>query len=293
MSAQSSPMNEADLDAHLRRLLEEQSVEFRKDVLLSMETVSRHTNNRLDKELDEKLEALQQAWAPDQAKTPFVFVLLSALLFVSLILNIYTLSVSKTHPAAVAAGDGATVSGLQPALEAISKLEDLYSERVGQLKQAWLMTGWAVNQELGYPYNEIALDKQRADIVEQLLEQLSATGYSGKIILETHVGEFCLLGSQEKGFNLPPPDLTVDKCEFTGNPVQPTDSAAAHQSLRFANFVNSSPLLNEDSISIEVVAASREDPAYDYPDKSELTTAQEWNHTAARNNRVVIRLEPN
>jgi CheY-like chemotaxis protein len=293
MNTQSSPMDEAELDAHLRRLLEEQSVEFRKDVLLSMETVSRHTSNRLDKELDEKLEALQQAWAPDQAKTPFVFVLLSALLLVSLILNIYTLSVSKTHPAAVAAGDGATVSGLQPALEAISKLEDLYAERVGQLKQAWLMTGWAVNQELGYPYNEIALDKQRADVVEQLLEQLTATGYSGKIILETHVGEFCLLGSQEKGFNLPPPDLTVDKCEFTGNPVQPTDSAAAHQSLRFANFVNSSPLLNEDSISIEVVAASREDAADDYPDKSELTTAHEWNHAAARNNRVVIRLEPN
>jgi len=154
------------------------------------------------------------------------------------------------------------------------------------------MIDWALNQELGYPYDEIALDNQRADVVEQLLEQLSATGYSGKIILETHAGEFCLLGDQQKGFRLPPPDLTVDQCEFTGNPVQPIDSAAAHQSLRFANFINSSPLLSEGSISMEVVTVSRDEPLFDYPDKSDQTTAHSWNHAAARNNRVVVHLEP-
>jgi hypothetical protein len=154
------------------------------------------------------------------------------------------------------------------------------------------MAGWAINQELLYPYDEIALDKQRADIVEQLLVRLSESGYAGKIILETHAGEFCLLGDQETGFRLPLPEQTVEQCEFIGNPVQPSDLPAAHQSLSFANFVNSTPLLNEGPLAMEVVAASRTDPLYVYPDKSEATTAQAWNEIAEKNNRVVIFLEP-
>ncbi len=286
------PMDEAQLDTHFRRLLEEQSVEFRKDVLLSLETVARQTSNRLNRELDEKLETLQQTLVPAHTRSPLALVLLTVSLLVSLILNIYMLSDDETHPAVVTAGDGVPASDPQPAPEAISKLEALYAERADQLRQAWEMAGWALNKGLGYPYDEIALDNQRADIVEQLLEQLSATGYSGKIILETHAGEFCLLGNQEKGFRLPPPDLTIDQCEFTGNPVQPTDSAATHQSLRFANFISSSPLLGEDSISMEVVAAAREEPLFAYPDKSDRTTAHDWNHAAAKNNRVVVHLEP-
>ncbi len=292
MHQQTGLPGEAEPDARFRRLLEEQSVEFRKDVLLSLDTVAHQTSNRLNRELDEKLEALQQTRVPDQTRYPVTLAVLTALLIVSLILNIYMLSNDETYPAVVTTDNGAMASDLQPAAEAISTLEALYAERAGQLKQSWLVTGWALNQELEYPYDEIALDNQRADIVEQLLEQLSATGYNGEIILETHAGEFCLLGDQETGFRLPPPDLTVDQCDFTGNPVQPTDSAAAHQSLRFANFINSSPLLSEESISIEVVAASREEPLFDYPDKSDQTTADTWNHAAARNNRVVIHMEP-
>ncbi|GMQ89523.1 MAG: hypothetical protein BMS9Abin09_1019 [Gammaproteobacteria bacterium] len=291
MRQQASPMDEAQLDTHFRRLLDEQSVEFRKDVLLSMETVARQTSNRLEKELDEKLESLQQTKAPTQPGPPFLTVLLTVLLFISLILSFYMLSNRETTPAVVAAVDGTMASESQKAAQAINELNSLYAERTSQLGESWQMTSWALNQEFAYPYNELALDKQRADAVEQLLEKLSATGYSGKIILETHVGEFCLLGNQEKGFRLPPPDLTVDLCEFTGNPVQPTDAVAAHQSLRFANFVNSSPLLSEGAISIEVVAATREDPLFEYPEKSDQTSAHDWNHAAAKNNRVVVRLE--
>jgi hypothetical protein len=43
---------------------------------------------------------------------------------------------------------------------------------------------------------------------------------------------------------------------------------------------------------MEVVAASRTDPLYTYPDKSEGLTAQAWNEVAAKNNRVMIILEP-
>ena len=79
---------------------------------------------------------------------------------------------------------------------------------------------------------------------------------------------------------------------IVGNPVQAADLPSAHQSLAFANFINSTPLLRDTDYSLDVVAASRAEPLFDYPEKSAQTTAQAWNEVAAKNNRLVIRLEP-
>ena len=280
------------LDDHLRSLLEEQRVEIRKDMLLSMDTVAQQTSNRLNKELDDRLDTFKEEMPP--APTPSIVptVLLTALLFVSMALNFSLHKQQENDVAHVSAANEAQASSQQLAEQEIGNLQALQAETVALLNKTWQLAGWAINQELLYPYDEIALDKQRADIVEQLLLRLSESGYPGKIILETHAGEFCLLGDQESGFRLPAPELTVDQCDFIGNPVQASDLPAAHQSLSFANFVNSTPLLNEDAMAMEVLAASRIDPLYAYPDKSDTTTAQAWNEVAAKNNRIVIFLEP-
>jgi len=292
MHISSSSLDAGQLDTHLRSLLEEQRVEIRKDVLLGMDTISQQTSNRLNKELDEKLDDLKQELPPAQTPSIVPTVLLIALLFVSMAWNFSIHRQEKKDVTTVSAANDVHASSQQEAEKAVNNLEALQVETVALLNKSWQMAGWAINQELLYPYDEIALDKQRADIVEQLLVRLSESGYAGQIILETHAGEFCLLGDQQSGFRLPSPELTVDQCEFIGNPVQPTDLPAAHQSLSFANFVNSTPLLNEGQLAMEVVAASRTDPLYVYPDKSEQTTAQAWNEVAEKNNRVVIFLEP-
>ena len=292
MQSSSSGLNAGQLDTHLRSLLEEQRVEIRKDMLLSMDTVSQQTSNRLNKELDEKLDAVKQELLPVQTPSIVPTVLLTALLFASMAWNFSIHKQEEKDHAPVSAANNVQASSQQEAEQAISNLEALQAETVGLLNKTWQMAGWAINQELLYPYDEIALDKQRADMVEQLLARLAESGYAGKIILETHAGEFCLLGNQETGFRLPAPELTVDQCEFVGNPVQPTDLPAAHQSLSFANFVNSTPLLNQGPLAMEVIAGSRTDPLYAYPDKSETTTAQTWNEVAEKNNRIVIFLEP-
>jgi CheY-like chemotaxis protein len=292
MQDSAKSLNAAQLDTHLRSLLEEQRVEIRKDMLLSMDTVSQQTNNRLNKELDEKLDAFKQQLPPVQTPSMVPTIALAGLLLVSLIWNFSMHRQHEQATSAVSAGNDVEASSQQEAEQTISKLEALQAETVALLSKSWQLTSWAINQELLYPYDEIALDGARADMVEQLLTRLFETGYTGKVILHTHAGEFCLLGDQETGFRLPPPDITVDQCEFIGNPVQAADLPAAHQSLSFANFVNSTPLLNEGQLTMEVVAASRADPLYAYPDKPEGPTAQVWNEVAAKNNRVVIILEP-
>ena len=278
------------LDAHVRSLLDEQRVEIRKDMLLSMETVTRQAGSKLNKELDERLDSVAARQGPPKRSSPLPLIVLIVLLFLSMAWNLI-LNRQKVEPA-VASGKETQLEVTQQAERAVARLKALQTETLDLLTHSWKALGWAINQSLEYPYDEIALDQQRIDIVEQLLQRLTAAGYRGKVILETHSGEFCLMGDQDSGFRLPPADTSVNQCEFIGNPVQPAESPAAHQSLQFANFITSTPLLEQDAYTLEVVARPRAEPLYEYPAKTAETAAQAWNEAAASNNRVILRLEP-
>jgi CheY-like chemotaxis protein len=284
-------LDASDLNSHMRGLLDEQRVEIRKDVLVGMETVARQTAGKIARELDERFETLAGRQEPPSRSSTLPLIVLSILLFVSVAWNLL-LNRRNQDMVLVDNNDEAQLAVAQQAENAVARLRTLQAETLGLLANSWKALGWAMNQSLQYPYDEVALDKQRVELIEQLLVRLGDTGYKGKVTLETHVGKFCLMGDQDTGFRLPPPELTVDQCEFIGNPVQPTDSPGAHQSLRFANFVNSTPLLEQDNFVLEIVTSSREEPLYAYPARSAETTAQAWNEVALRNNRVLVALEP-
>ena len=280
----------SELDTHLRGLLDEQRVEIRKDVLLSLETVARQTGSKLNRELGEQLQLLSGQQPAAERRSGLALTVLIVLLFVSMAWNL--MLSREPQETAIAGGNETKLAVPQQAEQAVSRLKALQNETLGLLAASWKTLDWAINQSLQYPYDEIALDDQRIELVQQLLERLGEAGYRGRIILETHAGEFCLMGDQDSGFRLPAADVSADKCEFVGNPVQAADLPSAHQSLAFANFVNSTPLLQDAAYSLDVVAASRTEPLFEYPEKSAQTTAQAWNEVAAKNNRLVIRLEP-
>jgi CheY-like chemotaxis protein len=277
------------LDQHLRHLLEEQRVELRKDILLSMETVARQTSTRLHKELDDSLEQRQAGERESLIPAPVPLTALAVLLAVSLLTNLYLF---RDRPEPVQAAGAADSSALSSRLASLSDeidgLESLQTDTLTRLHTSWNTASWAMNQSLQYDYDEIALDDQRVDLIESLLTRLTDSGFGGKLLLQTHAGEFCLLGDEEKGFRLPPPELPVDQCDYIGNPVQAVDTPSAHQSLRFANFISSTPLLSDGSISLEVTSLPRDEPLVAYPEKSADTTAQAWNQAAQANNRVTV-----
>jgi hypothetical protein len=285
----SAPAAGAELNEQLRALLDEQRVEIRKDVLLSMETVARQTGSRIAKDLEDRLEFAAERHPPERSLTVPLMVV-TFLLLASMAWNLFMHR--RQQEAAFAEANETQVAVPQQAEEAVARLKALQAQTLDLLTNSWEAVGWAMNQSLIYPYDELALDLQRQDLVQQLLERLGEAGYRGKVTLETHAGEFCLMGDQDTGFRLPPSDLTVDQCDFIGNPVQPTDSPAAHQSLAFANFVNSTPLLEQDDYQLEIVSASRREPLFAYPPRSAETSAEAWNMAAALNNRVTIKLEP-
>jgi CheY-like chemotaxis protein len=145
-----------DLDEHVRGLLEEQRVEIRKDVLLSMETVARQTASKFNKELDEHLRRLSAQQTPANRRSGLALVILALLLLLSMGWNL--LPSREPQEAAVTSGDDTQVVVPKQAEEAVARLKALQNETLGLLTESWKALGWAINQSLQYPYDEIALD---------------------------------------------------------------------------------------------------------------------------------------
>lgn len=286
VNVRSAPTDE--LGTRIRKLLEEQRVELRKDILVSMESVSKSARTKFEHELETRLGQISDQVAPVPQTSIVPGVLLSLLLFSSLAWNYSLYQDFKTIRSAA-------VPNEEPAAppQPTERTEPASEKTTAAPSMNWEFLDWAMNQTLSYPHDEIALDKARLDTVEALLAKLSDSGFKGKVVLQTHAGEFCMLGNEDQGYRLPPPELPVDQCDFIGNPAQPTDTPATHQSLQFANFYSSTSLLaNGSPIEMDIVAMPRSTSLAAYPARTGDTTALEWNTAAAMNNRVIVRLEP-
>ncbi|TCK19431.1 response regulator receiver domain-containing protein [Thiogranum longum] len=287
---------DAPVPIQLRRMLDEQRVEIRKDLLLGLDTIARQSREKIDRLLDEKIDALRQALPVPVQPSIFPTVLLAILLFLSLAWNFSsrqsTPGTQQHKTMELAAASTTQNPAVTPADTKRTSTPGKPADNTGPANALWHSVGWALNQDMNYSWDEIALDGARMQTIAQLLYQLANSGFAGKLILETHVGEFCLQGSQEKGFEPAPDDMPLDKCSAIMNPVQPTNSPSTHQSLAFANLISSSPWLQDGAIEVEIVAAPRNEPLVPYPPREPTTTAAEWNRAAAANNRVLVRLVP-
>jgi len=151
---------------------------------------------------------------------------------------------------------------------------------------------WAANQNSTVGYSEEALGGNRLGMVQGLLQRLDSLGFQGVLRLETHLGRFCLVGDDAQGYALAAPDLAVDQCTLIGHPLDDSLSVAGRQSLEFTNFLDSSALLEEGNIEIQIVHHGRADSRELFPYPRGGGTAADWNAAAARNNRLEIALLP-
>ncbi|MFN2309276.1 MAG: response regulator [Gammaproteobacteria bacterium] len=153
---------------------------------------------------------------------------------------------------------------------------------------------WALNQGGQVGFDEPPFSDRRAVELQNLLEFLASTGFRGSVRLESHLGEFCLIADASSNYRsvLPPPTAALDVCTLIGHPFDNSSFLGERQSVGFASFLRSSPLVNGRGINVEIVALDRaaSEPAEPLP--SRLVTAGEWNRVAARNHRVQYRIVP-
>ena len=152
---------------------------------------------------------------------------------------------------------------------------------------------WAMNQHASLPFDALPFDDERAVELRDLLERLIALGFHGRVRIESHLGEFCLVGDESSGYALAPADLTIDACARIGHPADDSASLPERQSLDFARLLQSSPLVNDSGIRVELVAHDRAHSLRQIPFPPDLNRADDWNRIAQRNNRLEYSLIAN
>lgn len=151
---------------------------------------------------------------------------------------------------------------------------------------------WAANRGNYFPYEEVPFGDARIEPLSILLERLAAIGFTGTVQLEAHVGEFCLGDDGAGGYQPADPGTEVRDCERLGHPLGSSSSLRDRLSVGFANFLNTSPLLEDTGIAVRLVAHDSRDSTRRHEFPLDLRTAGEWNRIAELNNRVEFTLIP-
>ncbi len=169
-----------------------------------------------------------------------------------------------------------------------------YEREVASTRYAGFLEAlqWGINESAGRPYGGLAFDDSQLNRLRELLLRLEGVGFEGTVRLASHLGEFCVVTDEDGAFRLPPPELPIDDCAYVGHPLDDSVSVSQRQSVGFANFLATSPLVNGGAIDVEVVAHDRRSSARRYPYPASVTTAGDWNAIAALNNRVEYTLLP-
>jgi len=149
---------------------------------------------------------------------------------------------------------------------------------------------WAVNQSGVYGPDEIPLGDKRMEALDDLVTRLRSFGFYGVVEINSHVGDFCDVRSNDGGFAAAPNDLSVSECDRIGFTIEDAQARSATQSVAFANYLAAHEGAAAQDIRIQVNAVGNTSPLYPYPASSPGVQAGEWNQVAQQNNRVHIRL---
>jgi hypothetical protein len=91
-------------------------------------------------------------------------------------------------------------------------------------------------------------------------------------------------------YQLAPADLPIEACAVVGHPQDNSATVEEQESLGFAEFMRSSPLVNVSGIVVELIAHDRAHSLRHAPFPLDVSRAGEWNRIAERNNRLEFTL---
>ena len=280
----------------LQRLMDDQTIELHKSMWLGIESVSNEIFNRLNSEREDQLEKILLASA-EKNKVSWLMYIVAALLLLSMFFNVILFSdvyqlekqLYTQEPNQFENKQNQTVAGENPVTEEEVIVAEIMPDK-DQLRMVF--TQWVQGKVIEYPHDELALNDNRLHNIEELLDRAVEAGFTGNIILQTHVGRFCLSRDQNGNYKLADDTLPVTNCEYIGNHVQPTDAPSTHQSLGFANYLSDMGSLNEKGVFVEVASVSRIIDTPKYPAHISQTSIKDWNQAAQLNNRITFKLMP-
>lgn len=159
-----------------------------------------------------------------------------------------------------------------------------------QDKQALLETvEWSLAGQSSYDYGEQPMSGERLVLLSTIMPMLKEAGFEGSVLIEGHVGEFCLsrlpMADGSTQFMLPSPELNLGECDVIGTSVPRAMSMSIAQSNEFGNYIQAFNAENDD-IRLELVPYGAKSPREAYPADITNISIGDWNAVALNNNWV-------
>jgi CheY-like chemotaxis protein len=289
------------VQALVTRVLQDQHLELRSDILASNRDFAKKVAEEIHakQRADEELNRIETPPAPTGIGAGVLTLVLLLGLLPAVVLFVMLSQAWKSRDGLIVENARLAAVAEQRSAEVDALWADLWSSNQGgeadaDARYEALLEAlqWAVNQSNSFGFQELPFDDVRLERLRELLGRLAAIGFTGTVRLDAHLGEFCLVNDADGGYRLADPDTPVMDCVRLGHPLGGSGSLSERQSLGFANFLASSPLVNQSGIEVQLVAHGERDSVRRHAFSPGLRTAGDWNQVAALNNRVEFTLIP-
>lgn len=277
-------------------ILKEHAAEMRRFMQASLEGFARRSSAEPKPDAPAAAAPVDQPVVEEQAAAPSRWPLVAAVaafaLLPTLVLAVlYTRTLDSTQSLMQSnARLAAVIEEQQTQLAAIQQKMDAQTPTLASVNA---LAAQDPVESAVVPYGEAPLAGARLEKLREIIDDLKAGGFRGRIKVATYIGEYCLTGNGVEGYSIASDDTPARRCDLVGNPFEDSLNSSQRQSLAFANLVSSVHQDMGDALTIEVEHEGRR-PAVAYPDGEQLArvTAGEWNRIAAQNNRVEFAAEP-
>ncbi len=153
-------------------------------------------------------------------------------------------------------------------------------------------TIWATNQAALYPSHELPLAGARLELLDAVLQSVQLTGFTGKVLLRTHSGQFCYAQAADGSLYAAADAMPITDCVVIGQNEQVSLQRGRLQTPQFTALLSGHAALQSGAVTVQVEAVGSAEPAVEYPHEDAVITAGDWNRVARLNNRVEIALQP-
>ncbi len=289
------PAEGISLQSLLKRILEDQHLALRADILRGNRTFARQVASEILQEVHRAEEALDPEPAPRTYSQATVTLLVLVLLVPALVLG--GLLLKSRQERSLLAEELAvldrTMEERMRVAETVTSdlLSGMNQERRSTLSNHLAGLTWSLNESGSHGFAEPAFDDRRLEQLKTLLGHLQTIGFRGAVVLTSHLGEFCLTTNRLGEMAPAPGEMPVTACDAIGHPLDGSAFPGERQTRAFADYLESRPA-NQNGVRVELEALDRFASTRRYPFPEGQATALQWNRVAARNNRVEWGLLP-
>lgn len=277
------------------RILEDQHLTLRADILRSQRSFAKEVAHELLKEqaLLSADEDITEDDAPQTGAKAGGWWLRAAL-FVALVVACFLAvqfklqrdgAVAQLAQAEAAKAD--LVATNQLAIEADNSAAE---QQIQQIRDSALQGFAAIlNVNTGAPMLAPAFSASLAQRLADILPFLSEMGFAGDVVVTSHLGRFCLMIDAQGQYQLAPDDLPMLSCDYVGHIDEDNNYVSDRLSVEFAQLLNAREGATPE---LELQALDGVSSAEYVPYPGSQASAGQWNAAAQLNNRVEVSFRP-